>query len=120
MGVVLPDMLHLTDGFISRGGVIGVGPFADRGYLGIFRTRFQRQRRWRADRFDPCFAPSVRTTALINSFTRRAEELHCRRSDAVQCINLRTARLRKSRLCIDDVDLRGDLRFESKPSLLDF
>ena len=36
---VFPRHKAVLDGFISRGEVIGVGPFADLGYMGIFRTR---------------------------------------------------------------------------------
>jgi uncharacterized protein YciI len=36
---VYPRHKALVDQFIARGEVIGIGPFADRGNMGIFRTR---------------------------------------------------------------------------------
>ena len=36
---VYPRHKILVDEFISRGDVIGIGPFADRGNMAIFRTR---------------------------------------------------------------------------------
>jgi uncharacterized protein YciI len=36
---VYPRHKALVDQFIARGEVIGIGPFMDRGNMGIFRTR---------------------------------------------------------------------------------
>jgi len=36
---VYPRHKSLVDQFIARGEVIGIGPFADRGNMAIFRTR---------------------------------------------------------------------------------
>jgi uncharacterized protein YciI len=36
---VFPRHKAVVDRFIARGDVIGIGPFADRGNLAIFRTR---------------------------------------------------------------------------------
>ena len=36
---VYPRHKAVVDAFIARGEVIGIGPFADRGNMGIFRTR---------------------------------------------------------------------------------
>ena len=36
---VYPRHKAVVDGFIARGEVIGIGPFTDRGNMGIFRTR---------------------------------------------------------------------------------
>lgn len=36
---VYPRHKALVDAFKARGEVIGIGPFADRGNMGIFRTR---------------------------------------------------------------------------------
>ena len=36
---VYPRHKSLVDEFIARGEVIGIGPFADRGNMAIFRTR---------------------------------------------------------------------------------
>ena len=36
---VYPRHKTIVDAFIARGEVIGIGPFADRGNMGIFRTR---------------------------------------------------------------------------------
>lgn len=36
---VYPRHKEVVDQFIARGDVIGIGPFADRGNMAIFRTR---------------------------------------------------------------------------------
>jgi uncharacterized protein len=36
---VYPRHKVVVDAFVARGEVIGIGPFADRGNMGIFRTR---------------------------------------------------------------------------------
>lgn len=36
---VYPRHKAVVDGFVARGEVIGIGPFTDRGNMGIFRTR---------------------------------------------------------------------------------
>jgi uncharacterized protein len=36
---VYPSHKAVVDAFIARGEVIGIGPFADRGNMAIFRTR---------------------------------------------------------------------------------
>jgi uncharacterized protein YciI len=36
---VFPRHKAVVDGFKARGEVIGIGPFTDRGNMGIFRTR---------------------------------------------------------------------------------
>jgi len=36
---VYPRHKVLVDEFVSRGSVIGIGPFSDRGNMGIFRTK---------------------------------------------------------------------------------
>ena len=36
---VFPRHKVVVDAFIARGDVIGIGPFADSGNMGIFRTR---------------------------------------------------------------------------------
>ena len=36
---VYPRHKAVVDGFVARGEVIGIGPFADRGNMAIFRTR---------------------------------------------------------------------------------
>lgn len=36
---VYPRHKAVVDAFVARGEVIGIGPFADRGNMGIFRTR---------------------------------------------------------------------------------
>jgi uncharacterized protein YciI len=36
---VFPRHKAVVDRFVARGEVIGIGPFADLGYMGIFRTR---------------------------------------------------------------------------------
>ena len=36
---VYPRHKALVDAFVARGDVIGIGPFADRGNMAIFRTR---------------------------------------------------------------------------------
>jgi uncharacterized protein len=37
--VVYPRHKVVVDAFVARGDVIGIGPFADRGNMAIFRTR---------------------------------------------------------------------------------
>ena len=36
---VYPRHKAVVDGFVARGDVIGIGPFADRGNMAIFRSR---------------------------------------------------------------------------------
>ena len=36
---VYPRHKKLVDEYVARGVVVGIGPFADRGNMGIFRTR---------------------------------------------------------------------------------
>jgi hypothetical protein len=36
---VFPRHKAVVDGFKAKGQIIGIGPFADRGNMGIFRTR---------------------------------------------------------------------------------
>jgi uncharacterized protein len=36
---VYPRHKAVVDAFVARGEVIGIGPFSDRGNMGIFRTR---------------------------------------------------------------------------------
>jgi uncharacterized protein YciI len=36
---VFPRHKAVVDAFVARGDVIGIGPFADRGNMAIFRTR---------------------------------------------------------------------------------
>ena len=48
---VYPRHKALADQFIARGEVIGMGPFADRGNMAIFRTREAAERFVREDPF---------------------------------------------------------------------
>ena len=48
---VYPRHKALVDDFIARGEVIGIGPFADRGNMAIFRTRAAAEEFIRRDPF---------------------------------------------------------------------
>ena len=48
---VYPRHKAVVDGFIGRGEVIGIGPFADRGNMAIFRTRAAAEEFVRQDPF---------------------------------------------------------------------
>ena len=48
---VYPRHKALADQFIAKGEVIGMGPFADRGNMAIFRTREAAERFVREDPF---------------------------------------------------------------------
>ena len=48
---VYPRHKALADQFIAKGEVIGMGPFADRGNMAIFRTRAAAERFVREDPF---------------------------------------------------------------------
>ena len=48
---VYPRHKELVDDLISRGEVIGIGPFADRGNMAIFRTRAAAEEFVRRDPF---------------------------------------------------------------------
>jgi len=49
---VYPRHKELVDGLIARGVVIGIGPFTDRGNMGIFRTREAAEEFVRSDPFN--------------------------------------------------------------------
>ena len=48
---VYPRHKSVVDAFIARGEVIGIGPFADRGNMAIFRTRAAAEEFSRQDPF---------------------------------------------------------------------
>lgn len=48
---VYPRHKTLVDRFVARGDVIGIGPFADRGNMAIFRTRAAAEEFVREDPF---------------------------------------------------------------------
>lgn len=48
---VYPRHKAVVDAFVARGDVIGIGPFADRGNMAIFRTREAAEAFSRADPF---------------------------------------------------------------------
>ena len=48
---VYPRHKAVADAFIARGDVIGIGPFADRGNMAIFRTRAAAEEFVRQDPF---------------------------------------------------------------------
>ena len=48
---VYPRHKAVVEAFVARGEVIGIGPFADRGNMGIFRTRTAAEEFSRQDPF---------------------------------------------------------------------